>query len=269
MKYLILAFVLSVTFVHGMELSELLSKAKSYHDGKLAKIDDMTLEYTGTFMGPGGEGAAMTSKMIRKGDKWRMDATMNVGAGQVTMNGEAVQGAGGMETTVLFDGQDTWTSVMGMKMKMPKDQAEEQLSFSQYWNEPPAGSEVTGEETVNGRACYVVKYPEIAQTDGETTTWIDKEYFVNVKSETHLSGKTIKTLFNDFKPVADGYMIPYKAEVFSDDQKTVDVNITNVEINKGVDASLFDAASLSGGEMNMDIQKMMKQAEEMQKKYQR
>ena len=265
----ILAVLCIASFANAMDLETLLKNANEFHDGKLAKIDDMTLEYTGTFSGPAGEGMGMTSKMIRKGDKWRMDATMTVPEGQVTMNGQAMPAGGGMETTVLFDGQHIWTSVMGMKMKMPKDQATEQLSFSQYWTEPPAGSEVTGEETVNGRDCYVVVYPKIDQTESETTIWLDKDYYVNVKSESKMGGKLVKTLFDDFKPVADGYVLPYSAVVYSDDEKTADVKITNVELNKGVDESLFDAATLGGGEMNMDLEKLMKQAEEMQKKYQR
>ncbi len=267
MKSVFVSILCLASLAFGADLEALLKDARAYHDGKLAKIEDMVLEYTGTFMGPGGEGAGMKSTLTRKGEKWRMEATMNMGGGKMTMNGEEVDAGGGMETTVLFDGKDMWTSTMGMKMKMPQDKAMEQMSFTQYWNEPPAGSSLTGEESVNGRNCYVVIYPENDVTEAPSKMWIDKEWYVNVRSESHLSGKVIKTDFSDFKAVSDGYMIPHKAVVYSGDQKTMDVTITKVEVNQGVEESLFDAASLGGSAMDMDIEKLMKQAEEMQKQY--
>jgi hypothetical protein len=46
-----------------------------------AKIDDMVLEYTGTFNAPSGENGGMQSTMTRKGELWRMDATIGGGSG--------------------------------------------------------------------------------------------------------------------------------------------------------------------------------------------
>lgn len=252
------------TLANATDLETLLTEARAYHTGKLDKINDMTLEYTGTVSDPRGEAANILSTLTRKGELWRMDAEIGMGGGELTVNGQKQSTDNmSMETTVLYDGKDVWTSVMGMKMKTPKDQAMEKMSFTQYWDEPPTGSTVLGEETVNGRNCYIVEHPKSEFVEHPVKMWIDKEYFVNVQSETYASGKLMKTVFSDFKPIEGDYVIPYKSEVFSDGAKMVDVTITKVEVNKGVDDGLFDAAKLDGGSMDLDLQKLMKEAGKM------
>lgn len=246
------------SLANAMELETLLSKARAYHGDKLAKIEDMVIEYTGIVNDPSGKAAAINSTLTRAGELWRMDATISMGGE------DAKQGQGmSMETVVLYDGKEVWTSVMGMKMKTPKDQAMEKMSFAQYWDEPPVGSTVLGEETVNGRDCYVVEHPKNEFVEHPVKMWIDKEYFVNVQSETYASGKLMKTVFSDFKPADGDYVIPYKSEVFSDGTKMVDVTITKVLVNKGVDTAMFDASKLDGGSMDLDLQKLMKEAGKM------
>jgi outer membrane lipoprotein-sorting protein len=268
MRLLFLAFLLIAGNIQAADLESVLKAARAHHESKLAKIDDMVLQYTGTFTSPGGEGAGMTSTLTRKGEKWRMDATMSTSGSNTTVNGKPMPGgAQNLETVVLFDGKDVWTSTMGMKIKLPKDKAMEQLSFTEYWKEPPAGSTVLGEETVYGRACYVVEYPKNEFVTEPVKLWIDKEHFVSIQSVTAASGKTMRTAFSDLKAIDGDYVIPHKAEVFSDGTKTMDVVVTKVEVNKGVADGLFDASQLQGSAMDMDLEKMMKQAEEMQKKY--
>ena len=267
-KTLLAATLLIANCVCAAELESLLKAARAHHESKLAKISDMVLEYTGTFMARGGEGSAVTSTLTRKGEKWRMDAEMSMSGGNTTVNGKPMPGgAQKMETVVLFDGMDVWTSTMGMKMKMPKDKVMEQLSFTEYWKEPPEGSTVLGEETVNGRACYIVEYPKNEFVDKPVKLWIDKEHYVSVKSEANMSGKLLVTMFSDFRAIDGDYVIPHKAEVFSDSAKTMDVAVTKVEVNKGVSDDIFDASKLSGNAMDVNLEQLMKQAEEMQKQY--
>ena len=259
--------LLLVTSALATDIESLLGAARSHHAAKLAKIDDMVLEYTGTFSAPGEESAGVVSKLTRKGEKWRMDATISMDDGSAPAKGNPKRGAMSMETVVLFDGVDAWTSTMGMKMKMPKDKVMEQMSFTEYWKEPPEGSTVLGEEAVNGRACYVVEYPKNEFVQKPIKLWIDKEHFVSVQSETDMSGKLLRTVFGDFRAINGDYVIPHKAEVFSDGAKTMNVTVTKAEVNKGVSDDLFDANKLSGSAMDMDLEKLMKQAEEMQKKH--
>ena len=253
-----LAVLCFTTFAKAIELETLLTKARSYHEGKLAHIDDMVIEYTGPIKDPSGKAAAINSTLTRMGELWRMDATISMG-GEDAKPGQGMT----METVVLYDGKEVWTSVLGMKMKTPKDQAMEKMSFAQYGDELPVGSTVLGEETVNGRDCYLVEHPKSEFVEHPVKMWIDKEYFVNVQSETYASGKLMKTVFSDFKPVEGDYVIPYKSEVFSDGTKMVDVTITKVLVNKGVDTALFDASKLEGGSMDLDLQKLMKEAGKM------
>jgi outer membrane lipoprotein-sorting protein len=265
---LMLAMMLFASAAFAYDIEQLIKDATAHHAKSLASFDDMKLEYTGKFMAPGEGGeSSITSTMYRKGEKWRMEGSMDMKGGKTTVNGKEMSGTGGLETVVLFDGKDTWTTAMGMKMKLPKDQAGSQTDYAEYWKEPPAGSKVVGEETVGGRAAWLVEYPENKMSKEPVKMWIDKEHFVHLQSTTMLSGKTIKSVFSDLKTVHGDFVIPYHAEVFSDDTKTMTVDLTKVEINKGLSDDLFNESILEGGSMDMDIEKLMKQAEEMQKKY--
>jgi hypothetical protein len=143
-----------------------------------------------------------------------------------------------------------------------------------YWSEPPAGSKISGEETVDARECWIVESPATSVVPSAPRTWIDKAEFVNVRSETVLSGKTIRTDFSDFRDVKGALEIPYHADVYSNDQKTMTAEITKLETNTGLSADLFDPAKLGTGPgtatpamPGIDVNAIMKQAEEMQKRY--
>ncbi len=268
MRSALVGLLLVANSLWAADLESLLTAARAHHGTKLASLQDLVLEYTGTFQAPGGEGSGIKSTLTRKGEKWRMDGSISVGGGQTTVNGKQMpSGMQDMETVVIFDGKDTWSTVMGMKMKLPKDKAMEQMSFAEYWKEPPEGSTLLADETVSGRSCYVVQYPTSELIKEPVKYWIDKEHFVTVRSEATLSGKLLRTDFSEFKAIHGDYVIPHKAQVTSDGKKTMDVVVTRAEVNTGVSDDLFDASKLPGSAMDMDLEKLMKQAEEMQKKY--
>jgi hypothetical protein len=60
-------------------------------------------------------------------------------------------GKGGrVGTTMLFDGADPWSTAMGMTTKLPRTQAGSR-GGAVCWSQTPAGSTVSGWETIDGR----------------------------------------------------------------------------------------------------------------------
>jgi outer membrane lipoprotein-sorting protein len=207
----------------------------------------------------------MKSVHYQKGDKWRSEANMNMDASGSNANGS-------LSAITLFDGADYWTVTMGMKMKLPPEQVGDQKT-SDYWHAPPEGSTIIGDETVNGRDCWIVQYPENPMMKEAPRYWIDKEKFVFVRTVSELSGKEIRSDFSDFRTVKGDFEIPYHIDVYSGEDKTMTADVTKLEIGTGLSDELFDASKLAGGGMpgmgggEIDIEQLMKQAEEMKKQY--
>jgi outer membrane lipoprotein-sorting protein len=244
------------------EIEDLLRDARAYHAKMMTEVHDLTIEQEAMFHAKGAGSSGMSSTMYRKGDRWRNDAKMSAG-GMSSASGQS------FEATTLFDGKDVWSVTAGIKAKVPPGGVQGQSSVPAYWNEPVEGSKVVGEETVGGRACWIVQAPSVAGAPagiGAPKTWIDKKKFVHVQSEVLLSGKTVKSVFSDFRAVKGGFELPYVVDVFSDGQKTMTAKITKLETNTGLSDDLFDASKLGGGATSIDVDALMKQAEEMRKK---
>jgi outer membrane lipoprotein-sorting protein len=251
------------------DIEDLVRDGRAHHQKAQQSIGDMTLEQTGSFTSPGGGDSSMKSVRYQKGDKWRQEADMAMGG-----MGQGPGPGASFKSVTLFDGTDTWTLAMGMKTKLPKDAGQSSSSSPVYWSEPPAGSKISGEETIDGHECWIVELPANPLMPSAPRMWIDKAKFVNVRSESVLSGKTMRTDFSDFRDVKGVLEIPYHSDVYSNDQKTMTAEITKLETNTGLSDGLFDPAKLgvgpdgaTTGTPAIDMGAIMKQAEEMQKRY--
>lgn len=239
---------------HAYDIAELQRDMRAHIDKMMKEVGDVTLEQEATF-----EGASSLSGMKAttyvKGDRWRSEAMMK-GSGK----------SPDMEVTTLYDGTDVWSVVMGMKHRMPAG-ALGQAGPTSLWNEFPEDAEVLGEETVNGRAAWKVRYatPKGAPGgQGPTTAWVDKSTFMPIQIETKSSGKPVRMVMSDFRKVK-GFEVAHLTEMFTDGEKTMTMKLVGIETNKGLSDDLFDAEKLSGGE-GMDMNAMMKKALEMQKR---
>jgi hypothetical protein len=262
MRKVVIAAILATlpAYVHAYELSDLIRDARAYHGGMLKEVGDLKIEQTGAFTAPGAGEAGFSSIMYRKGNRWRNDAKLSSPKGGKE---------GTIETIVLFDGQDTWTVSMGMKMKLAPGTSPSS-SVPAYWNEPAAGSTIEGKEKVGDRECWVVASPKPPAGSpggvGVSKVWIDTRSYVYVQSEATVSGKKVKTVFSDFRKLKNKYEIPYLSEVFSNGTKTMTAKVVKLETGVALADELFDPAGLAGTESTVDTEALMKQAEEMRKK---
>ncbi len=273
------ALILLTSTVFAYDINNLLAEARAHYQKYESEFDDLSVYFEGTFTAAEAKDSKITSVHYMKGNKWRNEGTMDMQGMMKQNDMEGMppgMGGGNMEVVALFDGTDMWTLAMGMKMKMPKDQVPGNMSTPAYWQEPIAGSEIVGDESVNGRDCWIVLAPENSIMKTRPKTWIDKKHFVFVRSESELSDGIMRTDFSDFRTVEGDFVVPYHYEVSSEGRMSMSGGITSLETNSGLSDDLFDPEKLGGsggGESGMpgmgdiDIDALMKQAEEMKKKY--
>ena len=244
------------------ETSDLVRDARAHYAKVATQVRDLTIQQEAVFHARGAGASGMRSTTYRKGDRWRVESNLSAG-GAGSAKGQQI------ETVTLFDGKDIWSVAMGMKTKLPAGTMPDQSSAPSYWLEPAAGAKVVGQETVNGRACWIVESPTVAAAAklgaSASRTWIDKRKFIYVQSEVVASGKKVRSVFSDFRPVQGEFEIPHQIDVLSDGAKTMTVKIVKISANTGLSDNLFDATTLAGGK-SMDMDAIMKQAEEMKKK---
>lgn len=230
------------------------------YSGALAKIAaaysrygqdfaDMTIKQKMTIHTPQGE-MNQASQLFRKGDKFRIDSQMEIPNAPAAM--------GKMETTVLYDGMNTWmSSPFTGKRQLPATEAAHyanQRNFSRFINQ---SSRITGEETVGGRACYVLETTD--ENKVPLKLWIDKDHFTLVQGEAKQSEGTIRWTGSDFRKVKGDWEMAYETKVYLNDELLSTVDIESVQTNTGLSDAIFNPDSLTAGNGMQDmIQAMMK-----------
>lgn len=107
------------------------------------------------------------------------------------------------------------------------------------------------EETVNGKACYVVESIPVDEDYmySKTVTWIEKETFIGVKKEFYDDmGDHLKTLtIHEYKNF-DGFNIITSSEMHNvqKDHRT-QMKLSNIKINSGVSDNMFTERMMTRG----------------------
>lgn len=238
MKCSVWLFVLVFAGIaHAYDIADFTRDAKAHHERHLTELNGLRLDVTGTITQPGQDSYDIEAKYYTRGKRWRTDATLK-------QTGKPV----GFPLTVLFDGQKIWAQILGMKLDVPRGDVDNRVRGYLYWEEPAAGSKIAGEETVNGRSCWVITTP-LREEDGTAVTmksWYDKEYFVLVQSESTLDAKPVKMEFTDLRSAGGGYMIPHSMRAMQNDVQVVSGKITSAASGSEVGDAIFESASLDG-----------------------
>ena len=224
-------------FAFAYDIADFTRDAKAHHERYLNELNGLQLDVTGTITQPGHESYSIDAKYYTRGKSWRTDATLR-------QTGKEE----GFPITVLFDGQQIWGNLLGMKLKVSRGDVDNRVRGYLYWEQPAAGSAIAGEETVNGHPCWVITTP-LRESDGTKVTmrsWYDKEHFVLVQSESTLDTKPVRMEFSDFREVRKGYVIPHAMRAVQNDVQIVNAQIVSVASGDAISNSQFDSASLDG-----------------------
>lgn len=107
------------------------------------------------------------------------------------------------------------------------------------------------EETIEGKACYVVESIPLDEDYmySKTITWIEKATFIGVRKEFYdEDGELLKMLSIKKHENIDGYEIILISEMKNlQNGHTTEMRLSNVKINTGVDNSRFSERMMSRG----------------------
>ncbi len=229
------------------DIEEFLRDARAHHERHLTGMGGLTLDLTGLITQPGHDAVEVAATYTMRGAQWRADATVR-NPGQTE----------GFPFVVLYDGQQTWAQLLGMKLKVPRSDVDDRVRGYLYWEAPAAGSVVAGEETIGGHACWRIETP-LRESDGSAVTmksWYDKQHFVLVQSESSYDKKPVRMEFSDFRAVRGDYVIPHGMRAVQNDVQLVQAQIVAARTGE-IDGERFSAASLDGADFP-DMNELMR-----------
>ena len=124
--------------------------------------------------------------------------------------------------------------VTGDELENMKIQAT--MNAELYFKEMGLKAELKGLEDVEGKPAWKI---QMTFPSGRTSVdFYDQESGLKVKSVNEQSGVTAIALYSDYRNV-DGILFPYNTKQTAGPQ-SLDIVVKSVEINKGIDDSVFN-----------------------------
>jgi zinc protease len=210
----------------GVTADQVLNKYIDAVGGKdnLLKIKDETMKLTGTM-----QGMNIVVTMSRKAPN-KFYQLVDFGVGQ---------------QKTVFDGVKGKTSAMGQEQELSGDQLEStkiEAELNAFLDYPKYGikTELTGMETINSKDAYKVT---LTLPSGKKTTQyfdVNSGFLIRqiTTAETPQGSFTSTIDMDDYRNVQD-VKVPYKF-IQSTQMGSIELTTTSVEINKGLDDSLFE-----------------------------
>jgi len=252
----LLSLVLGVSQGFTTDVSSILKEAEAKYAKFEEEIKDMTIVQEIKTVTSEGE-ITSEMKMLKKGEKFRIETTIEVPESSETPEG--MGGMGGMETIIIYDGEDTWmiSPFMGKK-KLSGDEEKQYQRERNWWELISEKAEIVGTEKVGKRVCYVVEIKEEEEFPF-TKVWLDKADLVLIKSESKKpEEKTVLLVHSDFRKIKGDWEMPYKSKIYVDGEPTTTFVVKSLEINKRLSDDLFDPDKVKVKIKGLDIQEMMR-----------
>jgi outer membrane lipoprotein-sorting protein len=232
---LLISLVLIVSQGFTQDLAGLLKELEAKYAKFEEEIKDMTAVQEINVVTPEGK-MVSEMQMLRKGEKFRMDTTMDMSQAP-----DMPEGMGEMKTIIIYDGKDTWmiSSFTGKKKKLSGEVEKQYQKEKNWWELISEKAKIVGTEKVDKRECYVVEIKE--EEYPFTKLWLDKTNLVLIKGESKgTEEETILLINSDFKKIKGGWEMPYKTELYADGKLMSTSLVKSLEINQGLSDDLFD-----------------------------
>ncbi len=247
----ILLSVIIAFAIYAKTSEEITSDLQNKYKGLEDKINDIMIEQTMIALDEE-DSIDMQMKMYSKGNKFRLETIINIDSEDMEEDGITLNN---LETTIIGDGNKTWVIAPFVgKMEMEEDgEQEEQLEYAElifWWNDLGDDMTLLREEKFNGKDCYLMEYKD--EDGDESMAWIEKSTMNILKIQDSEDDKSY-ILFKDYKKLIDDYQIPYKVEMFDDNEKAMDMSVKNVSVNKGINDDMFDPEKVKTPTGGIDI----------------
>lgn len=161
-----------------------------------------------------------------------------------------------MEFIVIYDGEDIWMISPFTGKEKLSDEEKQYQTEQNWWDWLKNGAEVVGSEKVDGRDCYVVEVEDEEEVPF-TRLWLDKKSLTFIKGESKApTGEKMVVVNSDFKKIKGDWEMPYKTQIFEDDELISTTLVKSLKINQGLSDDLFDPDKVEV--KTPDMQEMMK-----------
>lgn len=249
---LLLVSVVTATPILADDWSDIYEKTKAKYAKFQDDIKDMTILQEITVVTPNREMIA-DSKMMKKGDKFRMENTIDLP--------EMPEEMGPMKTIIIHDSEDAWmiSSMMGTHKIIGNEKKQYEMT-GDWWAFIPAKAVSVGSEKIGTHECHVVEFEKNGASP-YTKIWIDKKKLLLIQAESILPDGKLAVMSNsDFRKVAKKWEIPYKTEITMEGEPISTIVVKSIEINKNLSDELFDheKAEVKGPSME-EMMKMMQE----------
>lgn len=250
-----ISLVLTASQGFTQDLSGLLKELEAKYAKFEEEIKDMTAVQEINVITPEGKMASET-QMLRKGEKFRMDTTMDMSQAP-----DMPEGMGEMKTIIIYDGKDTWmiSSFTGKKKKLSGEVEKQYQREKNWWKLISEKAKIVATEKIDKRECYVM---EIAEDEEYpfTKLWLDKRNLVLVKGEgKEIKGEIILLVNSDFKKIKGDWEMPYKTEMYADGNLMSTSLVKSLKINQGLSDDLFDPDKIKIEGKGYGMREMMKE----------
>ena len=238
--------------IYADDWSGIYEKTKAKYAKFQDDIKDMTILQEISVITPSREMVA-DSKLMKKGDKFRMENTIDIP--------EMPKEMGPIKTIIIHDGEDAWmiSSMMGTHKLVGNEKKQYEMA-GDWWAFLPLKAISVGSEKIGSHECHVVEFEE-GEAGPYTKIWIDKNNLRLMKAESMLpDGKMAVMSNSDFRKVAKKWELPYKTELTMDGELLSTVVVKSIEINTNLSAELFDHEKAEVKGPNME--QMMKMMQE-------
>ena len=246
----LVAILISLVFGTGQGIAadwqDVLREAKAKYATFEKEIKDMNIvQETKTVLPEAGE-ISFEAKVFEKGNKFRIEATMQMPNMPKEM--------GGIPTVIICDGKDTWmiSSMMGKK-KLTDEESKQYQTRRNWWVFLPEEAQIVGIEKIGSLECYVVEIKE-KNISPFTKVWMDKENLVLIRAEIKSEKEeTMLMEFSDFRKIKGNWEMPYKTEMYLNKKLMSTTIVRSIEINKGLSDDLFapDNVKVKGSMQDM------------------
>ena len=261
--------ILLCLFVTGNVFALTWAELKSQIEAKYGSFSDeikdmemvMEMENKGMekMQGPG----PSEVKMLRKGDKYRMEMKMSMPEGT-----GMPEGMSDMTNIMIYDGKDLWSvNQFAGKTKISADADAAKGDQMSWWKDMPTNGKIIGSEKVGDRDCYVVEAWEIdtssvvAEGENKIKGWIEKGTLILIQSEFKgTKDETFKAVNSNFQKVKN-WELPYTTEIYVGGELVTKTTIKTLKVNQGLADDFFNAdkVKLDGKGTDMpDMKNMMK-----------
>ncbi len=250
----LISLFLTVNQGFTQDLSRLLKELEAKYAKFEEEIKDMTTAQEIKVVTSEGE-MVSEMQMLRKGEKFRMDTTMDMSQAP-----DMPEGMGEMKTIIIYDGKNIWmiSSFTGKKKKLSGEVEKQHQRERNWWKLISEKAKIVGTEKVGKRVCYVVEIED--KEYPFTKLWLDKKNLILIKGESKgTEGETILLIHSDFKKIKGGWEMPYKTEIYADGELMSTSLVKSIKINKGLSDDLFDPKKVKIKRKGFGMREMMKQ----------